>query len=49
MPVLDMADVKPSVQSFLTVGIMALLFIALAKVLMARWKVPGLSDLINSV
>lgn len=46
---LDMADVKPSVQSFLIVGLMAMLFIALAKVVLARWKVPGLSDLVNTV
>lgn len=49
MPVLDMADVKPSLVSFVTVGLMAILFIALAKVVLARWKIPGLSDLVNSV
>jgi hypothetical protein len=46
---LDLADVKPSVQSFFTVGLMAVLFIALLKVALRRWPVPGLSDLVNSV
>jgi hypothetical protein len=46
---LDLADVKPSVQSFLVVGLMAVLFIALLKVVLRRWPVPGLADLVNSV
>jgi len=46
---LDLADVKPSVQSFVVVGLMAMLFIALVKVAFNRWQVPGLTDLINSV
>jgi hypothetical protein len=50
MPVqLDLADVKPSVQSFVVVGLMAILFIALAKVVVNRWKIPGLTDLVNTV
>ena len=46
---LDMADVKPSVQSFIVVGLEALLFLALIGVLVNRYKVPGLTDLVNSV
>lgn len=40
---LDMADVKPSVISFLTVGIMALLFLTLGKYLTAKYNIPGIS------
>lgn len=46
---LDLADVKPSVQSFIVVGLMAVLFIALMKVVVNRWKIPGLTDLVNTV
>ena len=46
---MDMADVKPSVQSFIVVGLEALLFLALIGVLVNRYKVPGLTDLVNSV
>ena len=46
---LDMADVRPSLQSFIVVGLEALLFLALFGVLVNRYKVPGLTDLVNSV
>jgi hypothetical protein len=45
----DMADVKPSVLSFVTVTLMAVAGIALLKWAMSRWSVPGLSDLVNAV
>jgi hypothetical protein len=40
----DLADVKPSVLSFLTVGIMALLFVTLGKYLTAKYYIPGVSE-----
>ena len=49
MPVLDMADVKPSVSSFVMVTLMAVLGIALLKVIVRRWPIPGFVDLVNSV
>lgn len=45
----DFADVKPSVVSWLIVGIMAVTFIALMKYLMVKYPIPGLSDVINAV
>lgn len=49
MPTLDMADVKPTVLSFLEVGIMAVLFIVLFKAVANRFRIPGLTDLANAV
>jgi hypothetical protein len=46
---LDMADVKPSLLSWIVVGLMAVTFIAVAKWALNRWTVPGLTELINSV
>ncbi len=46
---LDMADTKASVLSFVTVGIMAVLFIVAAKYALNRWPVKGLTPLINAV
>jgi hypothetical protein len=46
---LDMADVKPSVLSFLLVTVMAIVGIALAKFLLNKWPVKGLTPLVNSV
>jgi hypothetical protein len=45
---LDFADVKPSVTSWLTVGIMALTFIVLMKWAVHKWPIPGLSDVVNA-
>lgn len=45
---LDFADVKPSVLSWLIVGLMAVTFIAFAKFVMAKYPIPGLSEVINS-
>lgn len=39
-----MADVKPTVLSWFTVGIMAVTFIVLMKYLTARYQVPGLTQ-----
>jgi hypothetical protein len=46
---LDMADVKPTVVSWVIVTLMAVAGIALLKVAVRRWPVPGLVDLVNSV
>lgn len=46
---LDMADVKPSIPSFLIVTMMAIIGIVFAKWLMTRFPVPGLSEVIQSV
>jgi hypothetical protein len=39
----DMADVKPSVVSWMIVGIMAVTFIVFMKYLTAKYPVPGLT------
>lgn len=38
-------DVPPTIGNFLIVGMMALLFLVLGKVLLSKYNVPGLSDL----
>jgi len=42
-------DFKPSVINWLIVGIMAVTFIVLAKFVVNKWTVPGLTDVINAV
>lgn len=46
---LDMADVRPSVASFMVVGLMSVVFIVMAKYLVTRYPVPGLTEVIKSV
>ena len=46
---LDMADVKPSVLSWITVGLLAATFIVAAKYAFNRWRVPGLTEFFNAV
>ncbi len=46
---LDMADVKPSLMSFVMVGTMAVLFILLGKWATNYWNVPVLRDFFNAV
>ncbi len=46
---LDMADVRPSVISFLMVTLMAIAGIVLAKYVFNRFYVRGLTELLNSV
>lgn len=46
---LDFADVKPSLVSWLVVGLMAVTFIVVAKFLTTRWPVKGLTEIIQSV
>lgn len=45
----DMADVKPSVVSWVIVTLMAVSGIVVLKYVMARWPVKGLADVVNSV
>ena len=50
MPVdLDMADVKPTVLSWVVVTLLAVTGIAMLKWLMRRYPIPGLVDLVNAV
>lgn len=42
---LDFADVRPSLVSWLIVGLMAVTFIVLGKWLFTKYPVPGLSTL----
>lgn len=46
---IDWADVKPSVYTWVMVGIMAVTFIVVAKYLSARFPLPGLDMVIQSV
>lgn len=46
---LDFADVKPSLVSWLIVGLMAVTFIAFAKWLVAKYPISGVSEIINAV
>ena len=46
---MDWADVKPSLLSVVTVGIMAIVFIVAMKVIDSRWPIPGLHQLLQVV
>ena len=46
---MTLADVKPSVLSWLIVTLMAVTGIVLLKWAMAKWPVKGLADIINAV
>jgi hypothetical protein len=46
---LDFADVKPSVVSWLIVGLMATTFIVFLKFLVNRYPVAGITEVINAV
>jgi hypothetical protein len=45
---MDFADVKPSVMSWLIVGIMALTFAYVAKMVFAKFNVPFVSDFVKA-
>lgn len=45
----DFADVKPNIHNLLIVGIMAVIFIGLAKWGLNKYPVKGLTELINAV
>lgn len=46
---MDFSDVKPSVLSWVIVGLMAITFIVAAKYAVNRFPVPGVTDLVNAV
>lgn len=46
---LDFAEVKPSIISWVIVGLMAVTFIVFAKYVVTRWPVKGLTEVIQSV
>lgn len=46
---LDMADVKPSLVSWVIVTLMAISGIVVFKYVLARWPIKGLSDVVNAV
>ncbi len=46
---LDMADVRPTLTSLVIVTLMAVVGISLLKWLVAKYPVPGLSDVVNAV
>jgi hypothetical protein len=46
---IDMADVKASLVSFVTVVVMAIIGITLAKWALTHWYVKGLSELVLAV
>lgn len=46
---LDLADVKPSVVSWVMVTLLAVTGIALLKWVTTRWRIPGLTELVNAV
>lgn len=46
---IDVADVKPSVLSALTVFMMVAITVPLAKYFFNRWPVPGVTALVNSI
>lgn len=43
---LDLADVKPSILNWVIVGLMAITFILVAKWIVTKWPIPGISDVI---
>lgn len=45
----DMADIKPSVLSWIIVGLMAATFIVVAKWAVNKYPVPGLTSFFNAV
>lgn len=49
MPEFDMADVKPTILSALTVFLLVLITVPLAKVVLNKYQVPGLTNLVNAV
>ena len=42
-------QVKPGVRNFILIGIMAILFIVLMKVVLTKYPVKGVTDLVHSV
>lgn len=49
MPRLTMADVKPTLLSWVVVGLMAVTFIVAAKWLANRYPISGVTEIMNMV
>lgn len=46
---IDVADIKPSVLSALTIFVMVAVTVPLAKYVFNRWPLPGVTPLVNSI
>lgn len=46
---IDMSNVKPGVLSAITVLLLVMITVPLAKYVLNRWPVPGLTDLANAI
>lgn len=46
---IDFSDVKPSIISWVIVGLMAITFIVFAKYVVTRFPVKGLTEVVQSV
>jgi hypothetical protein len=46
---IDLADVRPSLWSWIVIGLSAATFIVLMKFVFTKWTVPGLSDIFLAV
>lgn len=46
---LDMSNIKPTVLSMITILLVVMVTVPLSKYVLNRWRVPGLTDLVNSV
>lgn len=42
-------QIKPGIRNFIVVGIMAILFIVLVKVIFTKYPVKGLSEIVQTV
>lgn len=45
----EMSDIKPTVLSLLFVFFAVVITVPVGKFILSKWKVPGLTDLVNSV
>lgn len=46
---IDMSNVKPTVLSAVTILLMVMIMVPLAKFVLNTWRVPGLTDLVNAI
>jgi hypothetical protein len=46
---IDMSNIKPSVLSSITILLIVMVTVPLAKWAFNRWPVPGLTDLVNAI
>lgn len=47
--VIDMTNIKPSIVSAITVLMLVIITVPLAKAVLARYHVPGLSELVAAI